>query len=105
MTIHAILTVDLNSSVTAAARAKFYEVLKHHHYVKHKLTTLWTVQFVPGATPASAERVVREHVALAARTAGISDYEALFMQGTQPAAEWKGVLSSSTLLTDALRRS
>ncbi|HFQ8053645.1 TPA: hypothetical protein ACHTCR_005534 [Pseudomonas putida] len=104
MTIHAILTVDLNGSVSAASRAKFYEVLKSHHYVKHKLTTLWTVQFVPGATPAGAEKAVREHVALAARTAGITDYEALFMQGTQPAAEWKGARSSSVLLADALRR-
>lgn len=103
MTIHAILTVDLNGSVSAAARAKFYEVLKTHHYVKHKLTTLWTVQFAPGATPANAEKVVREHVALAARTAGITDYEALFMPGTQKAAEWKGTRSSSTILTDALR--
>ncbi|WP_144174314.1 hypothetical protein [Pseudomonas sp. Kh13] len=104
MTIHAILTVDLNASVSAAARAKFYEVLKSHHYVKHKLTTLWTVQFTASTTPASAERIVRERVALAARTAGITDYEALFMQGTQPAAEWKGTRSSSTLLTDAMRR-
>lgn len=104
MTIHAILTVDLNGSVSAAARAKFYEVLKTHHYVKHKLTTLWTVQFTPGTTPAGADRIVREHVALAARTAGITDYEALLMQGAQPATEWKVARSSSTLLTDALRR-
>ncbi|MBP2261262.1 hypothetical protein J3B00_002067 [Pseudomonas sp. BP8] len=103
MTIHAILTVDLNGSVSTAARARFYEVLKNHHYVKHKLTTLWTVQFTPSTTPASAERIAREHVALAARTAGITDYEALLMQGTQPAAEWKGARSSSTLLTGALR--
>ena len=105
MTIHAILTVDLNGSVSAAARAKFYEVLKIHHYVKHKLTTLWTVEFVPGATPASAEKVVREHVALAARAAGITSYEALFMSGTQPAAEWTGGRTPSTILGDALRRS
>jgi len=104
MTIHAILTVDLNGSISSAARAKFYDVLKSHHYVKHKLTTLWTVQFTPSTTPASAERIVREHVALAARTAGITDYEALLMQGTQPPTEWKGARSSSTILTDALRR-
>jgi len=50
MTIHAILTVDLNGSVSTAARAKFYEVLKSHHYLKHKLTTLWTVQFTASTT-------------------------------------------------------
>jgi len=103
MTIHAILTVDLNGSVSTAARAKFYEVLKSHHYLKHKLTTLWTVQFTASTTPESAERIVREHVALAARAAGITDYEALLMQGAQPATEWKG-RSTSTILTDALRR-
>ncbi|MDD2049698.1 hypothetical protein [Pseudomonas putida] len=102
MTIHAILTVDLNGSVSTAARAKFYEVLKSHHYVKHKLTTLWAVQFTPDTTPAGADRVVREHVALAARTAGISDYEALLMQGTQPATEWKA--NPNSILADALRR-
>jgi len=102
MSIHAILTVDLNGSVSAAARAKFYEVLKNHHYVKHKLTTLWTVKFTPDTTPAGADRVVREHVALAARTAGIADYEALLMQGTQPATEWKATPRS--VLADALRR-
>lgn len=104
MTLHAVLTVDLNGSVSPAARAKFNQVLKDHHYIKHKLTTLWTVQFTSGTTPANAERIVRERVALAARTAGIADYEALLMLGPQPATEWKGTRNSSTILTDALRR-
>ncbi|WP_153788973.1 hypothetical protein [Pseudomonas sp. EMN2] len=97
MTIYAMLTVDLNGHVTSQAREVFNEVLRKHHYVKHKLTTIWTVQFVPGASPAAAENAVREHVALAARTAGISDYEALLMQGQQPATEWKSKRASTVL--------
>jgi hypothetical protein len=89
MTLHAILTVDLNGNVSDEARKTFERVLAAHHYVKRKLTTVWRVQFTPGTTTARAENVAREHVALAATTAGIRDYEALVMVGEQPPVEWK----------------
>jgi hypothetical protein len=103
MTIHATLTVDLNGNVSPQARELFNEVLRKHHYVKHKLTTLWTVQFTPSTTPENAEKIVRDHVALAARAAGVVDYEALLMQGQQPATEWKSKRAPTVLELGALQ--
>lgn len=104
MTLHAIVTVDLNGYVSDSARKTFERVLAEHHYVKRKLTTVWRVQFVPGTTVGGAEKAVRDHVALAATTAGIRDYEALVMVGEQPPTEWKTDRTSAGLLADALRR-
>lgn len=104
MTLHAILTVDLNGYVSDEARKTFERVLAERHYVKRKLTTVWRVQFTQGTTTVGAEKVVREHVALAASTAGIRDYEALIMVGEQPPVEWKKDGTSTGLLADALRR-
>lgn len=105
MAIHAVLTVDLNGFVTAEARALFNSVLAQHHYVKHKLTTLWTVQFTPTTTVADAVRIVQDHVALAAQKAGIQNYEALVMPGGQPPTEWKKVgPSANQLLATILRQ-
>lgn len=104
MAIHAILTVDLNGYVSDEARKTFERVLAERHYVKRKLTTVWRVQFTPGTTTVRAETIVREHVALAASTAGIRDYEALVMVGEQPPVEWKKEGTSTGLLADALRR-
>ncbi|VVO75394.1 hypothetical protein PS876_04575 [Pseudomonas fluorescens] len=102
MTRHAILTVDLNGYVSEEARKTFERVLDAHHYVKRKLTTVWRVQFTPGTTAADAERIMREHVALAASTAGIRNYEALVMVGEQPPIEWKKDGVSTGLLAEAL---
>jgi hypothetical protein len=104
MALHATLTVDLNGFVTAEARAIFNRVLAEHYYAKHKLTTLWTVQFTPNTTATNAERIVREHVALAANTAGIRNYEALVMLGEQPPIEWKKTDTSTNSLVEALMR-
>ncbi|MFJ2447300.1 hypothetical protein [Pseudomonas sp. NPDC087626] len=104
MTFHAIVTVDLNGYVSDTARKTFERVLAEHHYVKRKLTTVWRVQFTPNTTAAGAEKVVREHIALAASTAGIRDYEALVMVGEQPPTEWKIDGTSAGLLAEALRR-
>ncbi|MDA3137079.1 hypothetical protein HG619_23200 [Pseudomonas syringae] len=89
MTIHATLTVDLNGYVSDHARNVFNQSLAARNYTKHKLTTLWTGHFVPSASRADADRSVREHVATAAKAAGIHNYEALVMFGDQPAVEWK----------------
>lgn len=89
MTIHVTLTVDLNGNVTQAARAKFNEYLKSQHFTKHKLTTLWTAWFVPNSTIDGAVRFTKETVAAAARTAGITSYEALVMPGEQGPTEWR----------------
>ncbi|WP_323150931.1 hypothetical protein [Pseudomonas glycinae] len=104
MTLNAILTVDLNGYVSDEARKVFERVLAERHYVKRKLTTVWSVQFTPNTTTAGAEKVVREHVALAASTAGIRDYEALVMVSEQQPIEWKKDGTSTGLLAEALRR-
>lgn len=89
MTIYVTLTVDLNGSVSQAARAKFYEYLRGQHYVKHKLTTLWTAWFKPGSTIDNAVSYTKVTVAAAARAAGITNYEALVMPGEQQPTEWR----------------
>ncbi len=89
MTIHVTLTVDLNSNVTQVQRNRFNEFLKERHYIKHKLTTLWTAYFIPGNTIDSAVRYTRETVSLAAASAGIAHYEALVMPGEQSPTEWR----------------
>ncbi|WP_044311650.1 hypothetical protein ACTACH_19805 [Pseudomonas syringae] len=106
MTIHATLTVDLNGYVSDHARKVFNQSLADLHYKKHKLTTLWTVHFVPSASKADADLSVREHVANAAKAAGITNYEVLVMFGDQPAVEWKKTGSTDGLdgLLAALQR-
>lgn len=106
MTINATLTVDLNGYVSDHARKVFNQSLADVHYKKHKLTTLWTVQFTPATTRDSADRLVKEHVASAAKAAGITNYEALVMFGDQPAVEWKttGSTDVSGRLMAALQR-
>lgn len=102
MSLNASLTVDLDNFVSSTVRNKFNEELKKKKFVKHKLTTLWTVSFAPNTSRAWAERYVRDSVDAAALSAGISTYEAFVTVSETPPIEWrKG--TTNTLLTDLLR--
>ena len=89
MTVYVTLTVDLNGNVPPNSRAKFNEYLKEKHFTKHKLTTLWTAQFVPNTTIDGAITFTKTTVAAAARHAGIANFEALVMPGEQAPTEWR----------------
>jgi len=95
MTIHAVLTVDLDGGVTSSARNTFNEELKKEKYIKHKLTTLWTARFLEGWTKASALQDARNCVDKAARVAGITKYEALVSLSDEAPTEWR---KATTLL-------
>lgn len=102
MSLNASLTVDLDNCVNSTARNKFNEEMKKRKFVKHKLTTLWTVTFIAGTSRQSAEKYVRDCVDAAATTAGVSTYEAFVTVSETPPIEWgKGV--TNTLLTGLLR--
>lgn len=58
-------------------------------FVKHKLTTLWTVMFVPDCTKADAAKYARDSIDAAATAAGIATYEALVSISDGPPAEWQ----------------
>lgn len=89
MSFHASATVDLDNFVSSTARDKFNEELKKKNFMKHKLTTLWTVSFTPGTSRAWAENYVRNSIDAAAATAGISSYEAFVSVSEAPPVEWK----------------
>lgn len=103
MTFHAIVTVDLDNGVSSTARTKFNEELKKKHLAKHKLTTLWTVAYVEGATREGALKYARDSVDAAAAASGISTYEALVSISEAPPVEWKKKAAFS--LADALKQS
>lgn len=88
MTIHIMLTVDLNGHVSTEARAKFYEVLGQHNLVRRKLTTVWTATFKPAATKESAVEYVRKAVEAASTASGVFDYEAAVLPSDVAPVMW-----------------
>lgn len=89
MTLHAVVTVDLDNGVSSSARTKFNEELKKKNFSKHKLTTLWTAVFTPTSTREGAVKFTRDSIDAAAALAGISTYEAFVSISEAPPVEWK----------------
>ncbi|MNJ31556.1 hypothetical protein D3C77_261970 [compost metagenome] len=101
MTLHALITVDLDNGVGSSARAKFNEELKKNHFFKHRLTTIWTAVYVEGTTKASAIAFAKKCVDDAASIAGISTYEALVSISDEKPTEWTKTRAKT--LTELLR--
>lgn len=89
MTLHAVVTVDLDNGVSASARTKFNESLKSKKLTKHKLTTLWTAVFTAGTTREWAVKYSRDAVDEAAIAAGVTTYEAFVSISEAAPVEWK----------------
>ncbi|WP_445177697.1 hypothetical protein [Pseudomonas sp. McL0111] len=89
MPFFVVATVDLDGGVTSSARTNFNEELKKEKFFKHKLTTLWTAQYVNGWTKASALKDARDSIDKAARIAGIARYEALVSLADEAPTEWR----------------
>lgn len=94
MAIHATLTLDLNGSVTPAARQKFYDSLRSSNLIKSNLTTTWTVRFKEGVSLASAQAYVKQSVQIASTASGVSNYEAGAMYGTAPMVQWNSAVAT-----------
>lgn len=105
MTIHIMLTVDLNGHVSTEARAKFYEVLKQYHLVRRKLTTVWTAEFSPGSTKDGAVEYVRKAVEAAAVASGVFDYEVAVLPSDVAPVTWAKSPQKLGLLGAADRKS
>ena len=105
MPYYALITVDLDNDVSRAARDKFNDELAKKHFIKHKLTTVWTATYKSGTTKALAISYARKCIDEAAATAGITTYEALVTISEEKATEWtKSATAASRLLAEALRR-
>lgn len=89
MTLHAVVTVDLDNGVSSSARTKFNEELRKKNFSKHKLTTLWTAVFTPTSTREGAVKFTRDSIDAAAALAGISTFEAFVSISEAPPVEWK----------------
>ncbi|KAA8561302.1 hypothetical protein FX985_01354 [Pseudomonas extremaustralis] len=89
MTLHAVVTVDLDNGVSSSARTKFNEALKAKKLTKHKLTTLWTGVFTTGTTREWAIKYSRDAIDEAASAAGITTYEAFVSISEAAPVEWK----------------
>jgi len=78
----ALLTLDLENSVSAEKRGKFYESLDKKQWTKlSDLTTAWKCSFNDDVTREAAIRVVKRDVANAAEYAGVYSYTAAVQVG------------------------
>lgn len=89
MSIYAMLTVDLNESVSTEARRKFAEHLAKENWAKRPLTTTWTASFSSAFQAQSVIETAKEDVAAAAALAGIKNYEAAIAISDTPPTMWK----------------
>lgn len=88
MAIHALLTVDLNATSTAA-RDTFYQYLLDRQWYRLKLTTTFRAKFKESVSEANALAGVKSDIAGAAQASGVTNYEVAVQLGTSPLEQWK----------------
>jgi len=88
MSVYVMLTVDLDSGVSDAARKKFNAYLAKENWKKLKLTTTWYASFKERATNAGAIGAAKTVVKNAAADADISNYEAAALAGDAVPTVW-----------------
>tara|TARA_R110002110_G_scaffold278355_1_gene493572 strand:- start:92 stop:355 length:264 start_codon:yes stop_codon:yes gene_type:complete len=86
--MYAMLSLDLDRLTTSDQRKIFYEHLKNEKWVKiSKVTTTWRASFEASVTEAGAIQTTKNDVAMAAKKAGVTSYDAIVHIGAnEPAA-------------------
>lgn len=88
MSLHVMLTIDLNRGVSEEARQKFYDYLAKEQWTRLKLTTTFWAKFAETATPESAISTTKMDVRNAALTSGVVNYEAAAEVGNSAPSVW-----------------
>lgn len=89
MGLRAMLSLDLEAGVSVDRRTEFNKQMATKHWTKiSNVTTTWWNTFVDGGTEAGIVQTTKNHVAEAAKAAGISKYHAVIEVGPSNPTEF-----------------